>query len=80
MAEVTSFTPVAFLMGETLVGSPPAEGKHLELIFHSLGKNCCQQFATTRKSFMEDEHYFERLPKAPHTNLRMGCSSLMRTR
>ena len=51
-------------MEETLAWSPPAEGEHLELIFLSLGKNCCQQFATTHKSFMPDEHYLESPTKA----------------
>ena len=64
VARVTSyFTLVALLVGETLLWSPPGEGKHLELIFPSLGKNSCQQLAAIHKSLLEDEHYLSNLPE-----------------
>lgn len=81
VAGVTScFILVAFLVQETLVWSPPAVCKHLELICFRLGKNCCQQFTTTYKSFMADELYLSSLTKDPNSNLKMGRFSLMRAR
>ena len=51
VARATSyFTPVAFLGGETALWSPAGEGKHLDSIFPSLGKNGCQQLAGTHES------------------------------
>lgn len=75
VARVTSyFTLVAFLVGETLLWSPPGEGKHLELIFPSLGKSSCQQWAAVHKSLMKDEHYLSNLPEEVFFVCRYICS------
>lgn len=44
------FTLVTFLVEETLLRSPPGEGKHLELISLSVGESR-QQFAITHESY-----------------------------
>ena len=46
-----------------MLRSPAEEGKHLDLIFPSLGKNCRQQLAGTRESAKGDELHLSSLLK-----------------